>query len=167
MAEPLLKVEHLTVGFPSKAGVVSAVTDVSFEHPSRRGARRRRRVGFGQVGDGAGDDAAAPEVDADHRLGPVRRHTTSSALSEEEMRRTSGVSDIAMIFQDPMTALNPVFTVGDQIVEAMPASTTTCRKEQAWKRADRAARPGRRSRAGQRVHRSTRTSSPAACGSGR
>lgn len=132
MTEPLLKVDNLTVGFPSKAGVVRAVTDVSFE------------IRAGEVLAVVGESGSGKSVTA---LAMMRLHPKSTqitgqvrfagrdllALSEEEMRQIRG-SDIAMIFQDPMTALNPVFTVGDQIVEAVTIHNDVSR-DQAWKRA--------------------------------
>jgi oligopeptide/dipeptide ABC transporter ATP-binding protein len=54
-------------------------------------------------------------------------------LSEDEMRAIRG-NDIAMIFQDPMTSLNPVFTVGDQIAEAIRLHRKVSKKE-AWNQA--------------------------------
>jgi len=56
-----------------------------------------------------------------------------SALDDESMRQLRG-SHIAMIFQEPMTALNPVMRVGEQIAEAVLAHNAVSRKE-AWKRA--------------------------------
>ncbi|MFP5488368.1 MAG: ABC transporter ATP-binding protein [Acidimicrobiia bacterium] len=132
MSEPLLTVENLSVGFPTKTGVVQAVTDVSFElHP-------------GEVLAVVGESGSGKSVTA---LALMRLHPRSAqitgqvrfggrdllALSEDEMRSIRG-SEIAMIFQDPMTALNPVFTVGDQIVEAIRIHKDVS-KEQAWKRA--------------------------------
>jgi peptide/nickel transport system ATP-binding protein len=114
---PLLTVEHLEVGFPSKAGVVRAVTDVSFE------------VRPGETLAVVGESGSGKSVTA---LTIMRLHAPSTrisgsisfggrdllTLSDDEMRAVRG-NDIAMVFQDPMTALNPVFSVGSQIVEAI------------------------------------------------
>ncbi len=132
MTEPLLKVEGLHVGFPSKAGVVQAVTDANFE------------IRPGEVLSVVGESGSGKSVTA---LAVMRLHPKSTQisgtvtfdgqnlleLSEDEMRAIRG-RDIAMIFQDPMTALNPVFTVGDQIVEAIRTHRSVS-KEQAWARA--------------------------------
>ncbi len=117
MTTPLLKVEHLSVGFPSKSGVVQAVTDVAFEvHPGEV---------LAVVGEsGSGKSVTALSI---MRLHPKNTLITGEVtfdgidllgLKEEQMRSVRG-RDIAMIFQDPMTALNPVFTVGDQIIETI------------------------------------------------
>jgi oligopeptide/dipeptide ABC transporter ATP-binding protein len=132
MSGPLLKVDNLTVGFPSKSGLVRAVTDVSFElHP-------------GEVLSVVGESGSGKSVTAlaIMRLHPKSTQITGSvqfdgrdllAIDEDEMRSIRG-RDIAMIFQDPMTALNPVFTVGSQIVEAIRIHNETS-KDAAWKRA--------------------------------
>ena len=54
-------------------------------------------------------------------------------LPEPQMRKIRG-SRIAMIFQEPMTSLNPVFTIGDQIAEAVELHESVSR-QQAWQRA--------------------------------
>ena len=132
MTEPLLSVQNLSVGFPTKIGVVQAVTDVSFE------------LRAGEVLAVVGESGSGKSVTAlaMMRLHPKSARITGSvqfdgrdllALEEEEMRQVRG-SEIAMIFQDPMTALNPVFTVGDQIVEAITVHNAVP-KNVAWKRA--------------------------------
>ncbi len=86
---------------------------------------------------------------------------------EAELRKVRG-EQIGMVFQDPMTSLNPVYRVGSQIVEAIRAhDAATPRKEEARGRAIELldsvgipdAEPGGST--------TTRTNSPAACGSGR
>ena len=72
---------------------------------------------------------------------------------------------ISMIFQEPMTSLNPVFTVGDQIAEAVLVHQKTSR-EQAQEARGRDARAGRHPAAGDRATAPTRTRCPAACASG-
>ena len=83
-------------------------------------------------------------------------------MPNDELRKIRG-GDIAMIFQDPMTSLNPVLTVGSQIAEAIRAHNrgrATTRRE---RRVVELLTPSAcQSRA---ALRSTRTSSPAACGS--
>ncbi len=132
MTEPLLKVDNLSVGFPSKTGVVQAVTDASFEiHP-------------GEVLAVVGESGSGKSVTA---LAVMRLHPKSAIItgdilfdgndlltvSEPEMRAIRG-RDIAMIFQDPMTALNPVFSVGHQIVEAIRLHSDLS-KQEAWSKA--------------------------------
>ena len=86
-------------------------------------------------------------------------------LDAEEMRAVRG-NRISMIFQEPMTSLNPVFTVGDQIGEAHPRAPADLAGTQARKRARRDARAGRHPAARRRATTPIRTSSPAACASG-
>ena len=52
----------------------------------------------------------------------------------EEMRKIRG-NDMAMIFQEPLTSLNPVFTIGDQIAEQVRAAISKVTKKEAWDRA--------------------------------
>ena len=84
-------------------------------------------------------------------------------LAERDMQRVRG-AEIALIFQEPMTALNPVFTIGDQIAETLLVHGRATRRE-ATAPGDRAARARSASRTRRRASTTTRTSSPAACGS--
>jgi oligopeptide/dipeptide ABC transporter ATP-binding protein len=115
---PLLSVEGLTTVFDTPGGPVPAVDGVSFDI--------RQGETLGLVGEsGSGKSVSALSI---MRLvqPPGRIHAGHIRfkgrdlldLSEREMRRVRG-ADIALIFQEPMTALNPVFTVGDQIGETL------------------------------------------------
>ena len=128
----LLQVENLNVTFATQTGDLRAVRDVSLSIPES-GA-------LGLVGEsGSGKSATALAI---LRLLPpqasVRGAITFAGenllgLSEETMRHFRGAG-ISMIFQEPMTALNPVMRVGDQVAEAVLAHTRVSRKE-AWARA--------------------------------
>ncbi|MFN2532226.1 MAG: ABC transporter ATP-binding protein [Pyrinomonadaceae bacterium] len=114
----LLEVKDLHTHFPTRAGLVRAVDGVSFY--------LNRGELLGLVGEsGCGKSITALSI---MRLiappGKTMRGeilfdgTDLLRLSDEDMRQIRG-DDIAMIFQDPMTSLNPVFTVGEQIGEAL------------------------------------------------
>jgi oligopeptide/dipeptide ABC transporter ATP-binding protein len=118
MNEPLLRVEHLTTVFDLRSGSVPAIDDVSFEI--------RAGETLGLVGEsGSGKSVTALSlmrlVQAPGRIaaGHVRfKGRDLLTLPESEMRQVRG-ADLSLIFQEPMTALNPVFTVGDQIAETL------------------------------------------------
>ena len=119
MADPLLEVEDLRTYFSTEEGVVKAVDGVSFS--VNRGERR------GVVGEsGCGKSVTAMSI---MRLiePPAGEIVTGRIdfdgrdllkLPEVEMQEVRG-GEIAMIFQDPMTALNPVYTIGDQLIETI------------------------------------------------
>jgi oligopeptide/dipeptide ABC transporter ATP-binding protein len=116
--DPLLRVERLTATFETSAAPVPAVDDVSFEIQAGET--------LGLVGEsGSGKSVTALSlmrlVQPPGRIAAGRvlfKGRDLLSLDEREMRAVRG-ADIALIFQEPMTALNPVFTVGDQIAEAM------------------------------------------------
>ncbi len=131
-ATPVLEVDSLSVRFRTPDGVVGAVTDVSFH------------INPGEVLAVVGESGSGKSVTALAlmRLHPKNTEITGNVsfggidlleLSDREMRSIRG-RDIAMIFQDPMTAMNPVFSVGDQIVEAVRLHNDVSKKE-AWTRA--------------------------------
>ena len=118
-AEPLLRVQDLVTAFHTDEGVVRAVDGISFEVP--RGGT------IGIVGEsGCGKSVTALSVMRLIPIPPGRIErgqilfdgTDLLKLSERDMRAQRG-NNISMIFQEPMTSLNPVYTVGDQIVEAI------------------------------------------------
>jgi oligopeptide/dipeptide ABC transporter ATP-binding protein len=120
MAERLLDVEDLSVHFATEDGMVRAVDGVSFE------------VSRGQVIGIVGESGSGKSVTAMTIMGLTRgvnakfggsvRYRGKDLLqaSDTEMQDYRG-NEIGMIFQDPMTSLNPVYRVGEQIVEAIRA----------------------------------------------
>jgi oligopeptide/dipeptide ABC transporter ATP-binding protein len=116
--EPLLRVERLTTVFDLPGGALPAVNDVTFEIQSGET--------LGLVGEsGCGKSVTALSimrlVQAPGRIAAGRigfKGRDLLALDERQMRAVRG-ADISLIFQEPMTALNPVFSVGDQVAEAL------------------------------------------------
>jgi oligopeptide/dipeptide ABC transporter ATP-binding protein len=124
----LLEVKNLRTHFPSRAGLVRAVDDVSFYLD--------RGELLGLVGEsGCGKSMTALSIM--RLIAPPGKIVDGEILfdgkdllklSDAEMREMRG-DDIAMIFQDPMTSLNPVFTVGEQIGEALRLHRKMSHKE--------------------------------------
>ena len=118
VSEPLLQVERLTTGFPAPAGTLVAVNDVSF---SIRPGETLCLVGESGSGKSLTAFSILRLVPSPGRImsGSIRfQGRDLLALSEDQMCAVRG-ADIALIFQEPMTALNPVFRVGDQVAEAL------------------------------------------------
>jgi len=132
-AEALLEVKNLRTTFYTADGSVDAVDNVSFN------VRRGEAVAL--VGEsGCGKSVTAMSI---MRLVAVPGKITAgeirfkgrdlASLSEKEMRNVRG-NDIAMVFQEPMTSLNPVFKIGAQVAEAIRIHRKVGKKE-AWKQA--------------------------------
>ncbi len=123
----LLEVKNLQTHFPTRAGLVRAVNGVSFYIDTGEL--------LGIVGEsGCGKSITALSIM--RLIAPPGRIIGGEItfdgknllkLSDAEMRQIRG-DDIAMIFQDPMTSLNPVFTVGEQIAEALRLHRRLSRK---------------------------------------
>ena len=135
MAENLLEVNNLKTYFFTRSGVVKAVDDVTFSiKPGQT---------LGVVGEsGCGKSVTALSVMrlVAHPPGKIVggeinfNDENILEMNQEELTDLRG-SKISMIFQDPMTSLNPVFTVGSQIAETVKRHRKDMSKDQAWKRA--------------------------------
>ena len=117
MPDPILSIRDLTVEFKTEDGIVQAVTDVSYD------------LMPGEVLGIVGESGSGKSVSMLSILGlsPQGRIPKGEAiykgrdllkLSQRALREIRG-GDVAMVFQDPMTSLNPVLTVGNQIEEAL------------------------------------------------
>jgi oligopeptide/dipeptide ABC transporter ATP-binding protein len=115
----LLSIQGLSVDFFSEDGVVKAVQDVSFDIEKGRTFALVGESGCGKSVTALSIMRLIPSPPGDIVAGEIlfRGHSLLK-LREKQMQRIRG-DRIAMIFQEPMTSLNPVYTIGDQIVEAI------------------------------------------------
>jgi len=127
MSDSVLEIKNLKTYFETSEGVVKAVDDVSFK------VKRGKTLGL--VGEsGCGKSITAMSI---LRLVPSERIVSGKvvfngedilSLPEKKMRNIRG-NKISMIFQEPMTSLNPVFTIGNQISEAVMVHQKISKKE--------------------------------------
>jgi peptide/nickel transport system ATP-binding protein len=122
MTQPVLSVRNLRVEFPTRRGTLVAVDDVSFD------------IGPGEVLGVVGESGAGKSLTASAVIGllepPGRigggeirlKGERIDDLPPEALRRIRG-KRIGMIFQDPLTSLNPLYRVGDQLVETIVTHT--------------------------------------------
>jgi len=135
MAPPLLQVADLRVQFATEDGIVRAADGVSFD------------LNEGEVLAIVGESGCGKSVTAQTLIGLTRspnariegsvRYADRELLAArgEELQRVRG-EEIAMVFQDPMTSLNPVYRIGDQITEQILAHSKVS-DEAAWEEAVR------------------------------
>ncbi len=127
---PLLAVERLTVSFASRHGACDAVRDVSFtmEEGERLGLVGESGAGKSVTGFSIINLISKPGKITGGRI--LFQGEDLAALPDARMRAIRG-DRIAMIFQDPMMTLNPVLTIGEQMVETLKAHRDISRKEAA------------------------------------
>ena len=134
MPNPLLTVSNLTIDFSSHRGDVRAVDNVSFElnrgetlaivGESGSGKSVTSLALLGLIPMPPGRIASGQAIFQSEKLG----QTDLLKLSETDLRQVRG-NDIGMIFQEPMTSLNPVYTCGHQVVEALRLHTDLSEKQ--------------------------------------
>ena len=135
MNDNVLEVRNLTTVFSGKAGTVTAVDGISFS------------IGRGSCLCIVGESGCGKSVTALSILRLIPRTSGEIAggeilfdgkdllkMSPDEIRKIRG-NRISMIFQDSMTGLNPVMTIGRQVVEAIRIHDSSITKEEAWKKA--------------------------------
>jgi peptide/nickel transport system ATP-binding protein len=116
-SQPILQIKNLSISFPSESGMVQAVRNVSLD------------IYPGEVLGLVGESGSGKSVLSLSTIGLLPNSATVSgevllngrnllALNDQEMSKQRG-KDISMIFQDPLSALNPVQTIGHQIAEAL------------------------------------------------
>ncbi len=134
MSAPLLSVSDLRVAFATQSGRVQAVDGVSFE------------LAAGEVLAIVGESGSGKSVTAQTVLGLTRSPNAEISgearldgqellgASERQLREVRGAR-VAMVFQDPMTSFNPVYTIGRQIGEAIRAHSDGVGRDEARRRA--------------------------------
>jgi oligopeptide/dipeptide ABC transporter ATP-binding protein len=134
MTAPLLKVENLRIELTTRDGVAPVIDDLSFELGAGESISFVGESGCGKSMTALGIMGLLPE-----KVGRIASGSISfegeelSTASEKRLREIRG-NDISMIFQEPMTSLNPVYTVGEQIAEVLRAHQNLS-KSAAWAKA--------------------------------
>ncbi len=118
-AQPLLSVRDLSVSFATEGGVLQATDGISFDVPEGQTLALVGESGCGKTVTALAIMRLIPSPPGCIDRGSVLfRGQDLLRLSEREMTRVRG-GKIGMVFQEPLTALNPVYTIGAQIVEAI------------------------------------------------
>ena len=128
MTTPVLSIRDLSVEIPTRAGVVKPVDGVSYD------------IGKGEILGVVGESGAGKSMAGNAVIGLLNPPAHISGgeiwlngnridpLTGEAMRRLRG-KEIGMIFQDPLTSLNPLLTIGDQLAETMLTHLPISRRE--------------------------------------
>jgi len=118
-SDALLEVDHLSVDFSTEAGIVRAVDDVSFSIQPGKTLGIVGESGCGKSVTSLALMGLLPHPAGSIASGSVRLAGTElTSMSERALRRMRG-TELSMIFQEPMTALNPVYTIGAQMTAVL------------------------------------------------
>ena len=128
LTSPVLSIRNLSVEIPTRQGIVKPVDGVSYD------------IGTGEILGVVGESGAGKSMAGNAVIGLLNAPAHISGgeiwlngkridpLQGEDMRRLRG-KEIGMIFQDPLTSLNPLLTIGDQLTETMLTHLPISRKE--------------------------------------
>jgi peptide/nickel transport system ATP-binding protein len=134
MSEILLSIKDLCVDFNTGDGIVRAVNNVSFDVPAGKTVGLVGESGSGKSVTSLAVMGLIPNPPGKITSGQILyKGQDLTKFSDEELRKIRG-KEISMIFQEPMTSLNPVFKVGDQVAEILILHMNMDKK-QAWDRA--------------------------------
>jgi peptide/nickel transport system ATP-binding protein len=141
MKDPLLQIKNLSVDFVTESGTTSAVKNVSFHINHGETVAIVGESGSGKTVTSLSILQLLPSPPAKYVAGEILFSEPGSApldlikLNQKELRKIRG-NKISMIFQEPMTSLNPVKTCGEQVVEAMLIHEPISEKEARQKAVD-------------------------------
>lgn len=121
MAEKILEIEDIVISYHTDNGVAHAVNGVSLSLEKGETLGLVGETGAGKTTTALGIMRLLPESVGKIERGAIRLEGVDLLQISEEAMRSKRGQDISMIFQDPMTALNPVMTVGEQISEVIKA----------------------------------------------
>ena len=135
MSENILEVKDLVVHFETEDGCVKAVNGMNFSIGKKKTLGLVGETGAGKTTTALSILNLVPNPPGKIKQGSIILDGKNVLeMNEEELEAMRG-NDVAMIFQDPMTVLNPVFTVGDQIAECVEIHEK-CNKAEAKRRAN-------------------------------
>lgn len=116
--EPLLSIRNLSVQFPTRGGMLTAVDDISFDIAP---GEILGMVGESGAGKSMTGSAIIGLIEPPGRISSGTIHLNGQRidnLSADDMRAVRG-RRVSMVFQDPLTSLNPLFTIAEQLIETI------------------------------------------------
>lgn len=131
MAEPLLKVSNLRIELTTRDGVAPVIDDLSFDLMPGENISFVGESGCGKSMTALGIMGLLPDKIGRIASGSIQFNGEELTTASDARLRDIRGNEISMIFQEPMTSLNPVYTIGEQIAEVLRAHQNLGRKA-AW-----------------------------------
>jgi peptide/nickel transport system ATP-binding protein len=117
-SEPVLRIEHFSVGYKTRRGLLRAVEDFTCSFRKGKIYAIVGESGCGKSTLGLSISRLHPENRVEYSGKMIYKGTDLLEISDKQMQRYRG-SEIATIFQEPMTSLDPVYKIGEQIAESL------------------------------------------------